>query len=239
MNYLIIIALCFVTPAWAVNQIESQNTQIQLSATASQQVANNEAVIIYQVQARGQHADQLRLSVNQVSHTIHQALKHEKGLQQQTLNRQMQMTWRYEPKRKQQVHDGWSIEQVEQIKTENLDELSKVLDLIEKSGAHIKQLRFQVSDDLRQKTIQKLRFQAITKFRKQSADFAKALDAQSFHILNLHSNQTQPRYPQPQVRMAMSSKAEHAPNFEAGQAKINVTISGKIELPLKNYPVQP
>jgi len=239
MKYIILLTLLIASPAWAAKLNNPHDTRINLSATANAQIANDEAVIIYRLEASGNNPAKLRQQVNRMSQSIHQQLQHEKGIKQQTLSRNMQMLWRYDQRNSKQVRNGWKLVQQEQITTLRLDAVANWVDGIEQKGAHLSSLNFKISQARLQASQTKLRIQAIQKFRQQAQDMAKALGTKSFYIEQLQTNQQQPTYlMQNRKAMMVSSDTATTPSFHSGEGKISMRISGTVALPLIHYPVK-
>jgi len=82
-----------------------------------------------------------------------------------------------------------------------------------------------------------LQLQAIRKFRRKARAIAKGLDAKSFRVIRLQTNANRPVYPVRGMAM-MASKAEAAPALSSGESKVSVTVSGEIEVPLRDFPAK-
>jgi len=241
MKYLILLSLLIATPLWAAEQAPKA-THINVSATSSTILPNDEAVVIYRIEATGKNASTLRKKVNQISQHIQASLRGEKGIKQATLSRNMQMLWRYDNIKKRQVRNGWKLVQREQLRSKRIDAIASWVDDIEKAGAHLDNLNFRVSHEAMVKAQDALRLQAIKAFRQKANAFAKALDVKSYHIDNLRTTQGMPPIYRRNrnVEMAMMAKSADAPapSLNAGEDKISVTVSGNLSLPYTSYPVR-
>ncbi len=82
-----------------------------------------------------------------------------------------------------------------------------------------------------------LQLQAIRKFRHKAGAIAKGLDAKNFRVIRLQTNANRPVY---QVRgMAMmAAKAAAPPALSSGESKVSVSVSGKIEVPFRDFQVR-
>lgn len=238
MKYLIILSLMFIPPAWGEENSQQKETQISLSATSSITLPNDEAVVNYRMEATGTDANALRKKVNNISWLIQQQLKGKKGIKQTTLSRRMEILWRYDKLNSRQVRTGWKLVQTEQLISRQLDAVPGWVDDIEKAGAHLNNLSFRISDTSMEKTQSSLRLQAIQDFRHKANTLAKALDATSFHIVNLQTSQQQPVYRMQQTRSLMSKSAGGPPSLNSGEGKISVTVSGNISLPFMSYSIK-
>ncbi len=242
MKYLMILSLLFVSPAWADENTQNKDTLINLSATSSITLPNDEVVVNYRMEATGSYAKALRKKVNGMSQLIHQQLKGAKGIKQTTLSRRMEMLWRYDKAKGRQVRDGWKLVQVEQIVSTHLGAVPDWVDSIEKAGAHLNNLGFRISDASMKATQNSLRLQAIQAFRHKASTLGKALDATSFRIVRLQTSHRQPVYrmnrAMPEMAMMAKSANAPAPSLNAGEGKISVTVSGSIALPFKSYSIK-
>jgi len=240
MKYLLILSLLFVTPAWAAESKAEKGALVSLNATASMQIPNDEVVVAYRIEATGRDPGALRKQVNQISQTIHTSLKHEQDIKQNTLNRRMDMLWRYDKASSKQMRDGWKLVQREEIISRNLDAAANWINRIEKAGANLDNLNFRIAEDTMNTTTDSLRMQAIANFRSKAAHIANALDAKSFRISHLQTSNGTPNMPinrRPEMTM-MKMSADIAPSLNAGEGKVSVTVSGNIQLPPKDYFVQ-
>jgi len=240
MKYLLILSLLFVSPAWADESTAKKGALVSLDATASMQIPNNEVVVTYRIEATGHDANALRKQVNQISQTIHSSLNHQKGIKQNTLNRRMDMLWRYDKISNKQMRDGWKLLQQEEIISRNLDAAADWINRIEKAGGNLDNLNFRIAEDTMNTTTDSLRMQAIANFRSKASHIAKALDAKSFRIMHLQTSNSAPNMPisrRPEMVM-MKMSADAAPSLNAGEGKVSVTVSGNIQLPPKDYMVK-
>ena len=176
MKYLLILSLLFISPAWAAESEAEKGALVSLNATASMQIPNDEVVVVYRIEATGPNANTLRKQVNQISQTIHASLKHEKGIKQNTLNRRMDMLWRYDKVSRKQMRNGWKLVQREEIISRNLDAAADWINRIEKAGANLDNLNFRIAENTMNTTTDSLRMQAIANFRSKAAHITKALD---------------------------------------------------------------
>jgi len=240
MKYLIVLSLFLTPAAWAGDAITDKGTHISLSASASMEIPNDEAVVQYRIEATGSNAASLRKQVNSINNDIQTRLKQEQGLKQTTLSRRMEILWRYDKLTSRQVRDGWQLIQREQIVTQELDAVPEWVNSIETSGAFLDSLNFRIADSTLESAQKQLRLQAMQQFRAKAASLAKAMEARSFHVLNLQTGQDVPTMPMRAEMMMMRSAVADtvAPSLNAGESKTSVNISGTILLPEISYPVE-
>jgi len=243
MKYFFLLSLLFITPAHAADMQQEKGTAVSLSATSTIELPNDEAVVLYRIEAKGAKADALRQEVNRISGAVHARLKKEDGLKQTTLSRRMEMVWRYESSSVsgagKQVRDGWKLVQQEQVTSSKIDAVADWVDAIEKEGAHLDSLSFRISEAAMKPALERLQLQAVQAFRIKAANIAKSLDAPSFRIAKLQTGNQMPAYQRAQPEMMlMRASVDSAPSLNAGEGKISVTISGEIILPEMDFPAK-
>ncbi|MDQ7002174.1 MAG: SIMPL domain-containing protein [Ghiorsea sp.] len=230
--------LSFATQVFAETQVQAaKGTIVSLSAEATVEVANDEVMIRFRVEARGKKLEVLRKRVNQISASIKKSLAKEKSVKLKTSNRRVDPVWK--PNQYNRVRDGWVVTQRSVIVSQNLDDVPRWLDVIEHAGAKLETLNFRISDTLRRSTQDKLRIRAIQMFRDKASVIAKALGAKYFHVRHLNAGQSYS--PQPMLRgdMAMMTKSRAVePALSAGDSRLSVNVTGDIEVERKRYLVR-
>ncbi|MFQ5345137.1 MAG: SIMPL domain-containing protein [Mariprofundus sp.] len=212
-------------------------TRIDLSATETVRIANDEVVISFRVEKEGESADDVRLYVNRVAGVIQQRLKKEPGVKLKTVGRNIQPVWKY-PKHGQRMRTGWRMIQSGQVISSKLDAVPKWLDGIEAAGARISSLQFRVGNTASQQAENRLRLKAIAAFRRQAMTIAKGLNAKHFRIIHLD---TASHAPQPVIYRSRAMMAKSAdgvsPSLAAGGSRLDVTVNGTIQVPYTDFPV--
>ncbi len=234
-----ILFFLLLAPVVPVMADAAAGTHVTLTAQADELLPNDEVAVYFRIEAQGAKADILRNKVNRISRVVGERLKREQGVTLSTLGRRMEPVWHYDSVAHRQVQDGWRLVQSVQAVSTELDAVPDWVDAIERAGAHLDSLHFQVSHHAMDIARERLRARAIAEFRGRAAASAKALDASSFRILNLNTASTMPQ-PRPMQAMALARVAPAAapPALEAGETRITVTVSGEILLPEKSYPVK-
>jgi len=237
IKYLIVLSLLFITPAWATEPADA-GTVVSLSATAALAVENDQLLVSFRIEAEGPDAAKLQKVVNDTSRRVQALLAQHPEIKVQTTGRSLQALTHYDKTKAKQVRDGWRLVQNEQAITHSLASVPEWVDGIERAGAHLNNLNFNVSEEKTETTLEKLRMQAVQTFRMRAASMSKALDAPSFRILNLRTDNRMPPSPVMQRSLMAMSPAESAPSFNAGESRLSVTVSGDILLPEKHYSAQ-
>ena len=210
---------------------EVKGTVVSLNASAEQMLPNDEAIVRFRIEAEGTQADVLRLQVNRISQAVSDRLGREKGVILATTGRRLEPLWRDDKVSHRRVRNGWRLVQSGQAEGHDLAAVPGWVDAIERTGAHLDGLRFQASAAALQAARDKLRMQAIARFRAAAAATAKALDATSFRILRLSTDSTGSG-PMPMMAMARGAPA---PALAPGESQVSVTVRGEILLPERDY----
>jgi len=234
---IILVSLLSLSPAFAAKF--EQGTIITLSAQAEADLTNNEVVVEFRAEAKGSETNKLRKQVDFISTAISKRMKKERGTKIITTGRRIDPVWESRPGYKRE-RTGWHMIQSGRITSTRLNAVSDWLQEIEQLGAHLQGLQFRVSHQLLQATQEKLRLQAVERFKIKAATFAKGLKAPSFRIARLQTDNYQPDSPMQNSRafaMTESMKAS-APTLESGESRIVVTVHGEIELEKRDFPVK-
>ncbi|MES0371555.1 MAG: SIMPL domain-containing protein, partial [Mariprofundaceae bacterium] len=191
------------------------------------------------VEAKGSDTNKLRKQVDFISAAISKRMKRERGTKIITTGRRLDPVWENRPGYKRE-RSGWQMVQSGRITSTRLNAVSDWLEDIEQLGAHLKGLRFRVSDKLLKATQERLRLNAIERFKDKSSSIAKGLNATSYCIARLQTDSHRPAYPMQRDRtfaMAESVSAS-SPALEAGESKVSVTVYGEIEVEKQKFPVE-
>lgn len=223
---------------WAQSDDQQQDTtKIFLSAEASALVSHDEVLIQFRVETRGKYSQALRESVDRMSNNIIRALSREDGLSITTTSRRTDPI--YGNGNHGHERNGWIVSQTSQVTSHKLDTVAKWLEAIEAEGALLQGLHFRISDDLRQRTENTLRLQAITQFQQQAADVAKIMSASAYQVNQLQTSvfNPEPMLQSRAVAPMMMRAADNMPALEAGESRIRVGVSGEIEIRKSEFPV--
>ena len=235
MKYLIVLSLLVITPACASETTRAeQGAVLNLTATSSMRIANDEVVVNFRIEAEGKSAEGLQQQVNDISHRVNAVQNKHADLKRQTTGRSLQPVSHYDKALGRQIRDGWRLVQSEQVISHDLADVAELVDGIEKAGAHLDQLNFGISKNASETAMETLGMLAVQKFRNKAGVMAKALEAPSFRILQLRTDSRNPPAPVMQRGMMMST-AEAAPSLNSGESTLSVTVSGDILLPEKSF----
>lgn len=237
MKYLLILSTLLLMPLAHAEDYKPEGTRVTLSADAYEDVANDEVVVSYRIEAKGNSADQLRKKVDAIAAKVSDRLKKEK-VKHKTTNRSLNPVWDsgfFSTK-------SWQLVQSGQIKTEDIDAVPGWMADIEAAGVKLNGLQFQVSEKLRKQVEERLRTEAIRSFRAKAGNVAAGISAKSFRIINMQTHSG--GGPAPMRGAAMMedgfsvSKSRMAPSLAGGESRVQVNVSGMIEAPFKDFPVR-
>lgn len=216
-----------------------QGTIISLSAQAEANLANDEIAVEFRVEAKGSDTNKLRKQVDFISAAISKRMKRERGTKIITTGRRLDPLWENRPSYKRE-RTGWQMVQSGRITSTRLNAVSSWLEDIEQLGAHLKGLRFRVSDKLLKATQEQLRLNAIERFKAKASALTKSLNATSFRIIRVQTDSHNPIHPMQRDRtfaMAESASAS-SPVLEVGESKVSITVHGEIEVEKQSFPVK-
>ena len=221
--------ICAVVPAHAAEK-GVEGTRITLSATASEAVPNDEIVVSYRIEAKGANARQLQRQVNEIAAKVAERLKKEK-VKHTTTNRTLSPVWDSGLFSTKQ----WEMTQSGSIETQDIDAVAGWLADIETDGAKLDGLQFQVSDAHRKEVEGRLRDQAIHDFRAKAARIASALAAKTFRIIDVNTSASGDVRPMQMRESYVAKSISSAPALTAGESRIEISVSGSIETPFRDF----
>jgi len=237
MKYLLLLSTLLFMPLAHAEDYKPEGTRASLFAEAYEDVANDEVVVTYRIQAKGNSAKQLRKTVDEIAAKVTERLKKEK-VKHATTNRSLNPVWDsgfFSTK-------NWELVQTGRIQTQEIDAVPGWLADIEAAGVKLDGLQFQVSDKLRRKVEGRLRTEAIGDFRAKAVNIAEGLAARSFRIIDMRTDTS--GMPGPRRRVAMQESyapmvsKSAAPSLAGGESRIQITVSGTIETPFKDFHVK-
>jgi len=225
-NHQILISALFllITPLAMAGQ-EQHFNQINMQATASDNIANDQLIAMLVVQETGNDPATLANIVNtKMAKIIAKAGKF-KQVHHQTIN------YNSRPIYKNGTIKSWQVSQNIRLKSQDFDQLGKLISQVNKLST-VQSMNFGVSDQQIEKTQDRLTEQAIKKFRHKAQIIAKQFGKTNYHLvhINIGNNYVQPQRHMMRSSMAKESMADVAPALSAGTNKISVNINGTIEL---------
>lgn len=223
------LSLLLLSPTSFADDHSLQLGIVNLDASASQDVENDELVARLQVLEEGRDPGQLTNLVNQKTALVLDAVKNFKAIEAKTTSYHTRPIY----------DDGkirsWQVSQQLTLETSEFDQMSQFIADIN-SLANIQGMQFQVSDDKAEQVKQDLLKQAIQQFRTKAKVIASEFDRGGYELVNLSidGNYFQPTpVMERAVMMSADSMSKGAPAALAGGSnEVSVTVRGSIQLNL-------
>jgi predicted secreted protein len=202
---------------------------ITLSASASKEVPQDELrITLYAVS----ESDNPKASAEEVSERIHKALSilnSESGISTQTGSFSTHPVYN-----KQQI-TGWRSRQTLDVKSNNSKLLSQLIGRVQ-NYVLMDNIRYNVSDQTRRMTENQLIDEAMQNFLHRARLVTTSLRREQYRLvdMNISTSQARPNLMHARVMASHESAADSPPAIQAGKQLIQVNVSGKIEVQLKN-----
>ncbi|MCF6235931.1 MAG: SIMPL domain-containing protein [Gammaproteobacteria bacterium] len=223
----LVVSLFLAQATWADSEKLHYN-QVNLSATASDEIKNDILVAMLYAQEEGRYPNNLADRVNEkISKAVEKA-KQQAEIKVQTL------AYRTNPYYKKQKIAGWRVRQSIRLESKNFSQLSQLIGDLQESLA-LEQVSYQVSLERRAEAENRVITKAITAFKERAGIISQQLGFVSYKLIDVNVN-TSGGYPVMQGRMSSEMYAKDglrqmaAPTLEGGTQTIQVNINGRVEL---------
>jgi len=201
---------------------------ITLSAAASKEVPQDELQVTLYAMSDSEEA---KTTADEVSTRIHKALSilnSESGISTQT------GSFNTHPIYKKQKITGWRSRQTLEVKSTNAKLLSQLIARVQ-NYVLLENIRYNVSEQVRQHTENQLIDKAMENFQHRARLVTSSLRREKYRLVDMNISTSHPRPHIMQARaMTSHEDAAAAPAIQAGKQRIQVNINGKIEIQLKN-----
>lgn len=198
---------------------------VHLSADASSDIENNLMVVHLTTQHQAKKASE---AGNQVNQDMTWALKEVQQFSDIESQTQQYSTY---PIYKDSKIRTWQTSQTLRLQSENIDELSKLL-LVLQSRLNIQSMNFKPTKASLKKASDALIEDALKAFNHRATLIQKALNAGGYSIVEIHVNTRDnfaPVYHRAE-KLSMTSISASTPAVKSGKSTVNVSVSGKIQL---------
>ncbi len=225
-NHLMLTLLLVLSHSAAFADDKQNFNQVNLQATASEDIANDQLNAMLVVQETGNDPATLANKVNDKMAKIIAKADRFKMVEHQTIN------YNSQPIYKNGSIKSWKVSQNIRFKSQNVDQLGKLIAQINQLST-VQSMNFAVSDRQIEKTQARLTKDAIAKFRHKAADIAKQFGKSSYHLVHINVGNNyvqQPRQRMMRSSIAKESMSDSAPAVSAGTNKIIVNVNGTVEL---------
>jgi len=218
-------ALLLIMTPFAFAEQEQHFNQINMQATASDNIANDQLIALLVVQETGNDPATLANIVNSKMAKIIAKAERFNNIKHQTIN------YNSRPIYKNGAIKSWQVSQNIRLKSQDFEQLGKLVSQVNQLST-VQSMNFGVSDQQTEKTQDRLTELAIKKFRHKATLIAKQFGKSNYHLvhINIGNNYVQPQRHMMRSSMAKESMADVAPALSAGTNKISVNINGAIEL---------
>lgn len=200
--------------------------QVSFQVEAGREVENDRVTAILSVTAENRDPGKLAESINADMHWAVQQVKDQSAIKTQSGSYQTYPV--YDDKKIVR----WRGRQDLQLESGDVDILSKVLgDLQER--LQIQSLQFSVSPEKRTTLESALIEEALAAFQKRAALISRSLNAEDYVLMDISIHTSGARQPIPlraEAASMLSRAASSAPAIEQGTSRINVQVSGRIQL---------
>lgn len=196
--------------------------RVNLAVSASEEVDNDTLSATLFVQHEGNDPAELTSRVNGTVRQAVETAKQQPGVQVQTLDYQTSPVYR------NNTLSGWRVRQSIRLRGSDPAAISQLLGRLQQSLS-LGGLSYGISAQQRARVEERLIRQAIERFRARAELISGEMGHRRYQLvqMNIDTNDAIPRaYPM----QGMALRAESAPTLEPGSQRIEVQISGTIEL---------
>jgi predicted secreted protein len=187
-------------------------------------VENDTLVAILYVQREGQHAPDLANQVNRVVNRALDKLKHIKQIKVQSQSYRTNATY------KGGHITGWRVHQSIRLESRDSTLLGDTIGDLQET-LNVQSINYRVSEEARRQHTDGLIETALKRFRQRATNIARAMGRSGYRIVKLHVNDGGAPMPaHAEMMMAAPMARVAAPRIEAGTQRVEVTVSGEIEL---------
>lgn len=200
--------------------------RISFTENAGADVENDTLVAILYVQREGHRAQDVARAVNSV---MSKALDQVKHIDQIKIQSQ---SYRTNAIYKDSQITGWRVHQSVRLESRDSRLLGDTIGTLQQ-WLNVQSISYRVSDEQRRQYSGELIETALQRFQQRAERIARSLGRNGYRLVSLRINDGQGAMPMPvEMRMErMSAKlASPAPRIEAGTQRIEVSVSGEIEL---------
>jgi len=203
--------------------------RINFRVTASRDVDNDTLVAVMYHERSGQKPASMADEVNRTIAWAVDLAGKTSGIKVQTLQ------YRQEPIYRNQIISGWKVRQSIRLESEDVAALSELVGELQ-SRLSVSSLRYTISAEVRRKVEDELITEALDRFKRRGKLISREIGRPDYRIVNIDIA-TSGGSPAPVRMRTVSAMAESgsvtAPTLEPGVQSVTVSVSGTIELELK------
>ena len=223
---MVIAAALGLAPVAAAGDTPLTYDRVSLQAAASAEVGNDILVAVLFAQREGDNAQELAAEVNSAIAWGLEIAKGQSEVKVQTLD------YNTAPVYDKQRLTGWRVSQQLRLRSENAGALGELIGRLQERLA-VRSLDYRLSPDKRSAAERQLVVEAIASFKRRAGLVAEQFGRPDYRVVDLQVNTGSEPVRMRSVRAAaMSAEAAVAPVLEAGTQRVEVHVSGTIELAL-------
>lgn len=196
--------------------------RINLTVTAGEEADNDTLSATLFFQQEGNDPAKLGTRVNQAIREAVEIAKQQPGVKVQTLDYQTSPVYR------NNTLADWRVRQSIRLESQDMAAISQLMGKLQQTLS-IGSISYDVSPAQRQQLEERLITQAIQRFRERATLISREMGHQRYRLVQMNIGHNTPN-PRPYPMQAMALRAESAPTLEAGSQRLEVHISGTIEL---------
>lgn len=215
--------LClFMLPAFGDGPVPTYD-RISLSVAAGEEVANDRVEATLFLQQEGNDPAQLAQRINRLINQALEIARDYPAVEARTLD------YSTHPVYRNSSIVAWRVRQSISLKSGDTTAISRLIGKLQQTLS-VGGIGYSISPQRRQQVEAELTARAIARFKARAELIRREMGYAGYRLVSMTigapGNQPHPPYPM----RAMSLKAEAAPTLEAGSQRIEVQISGTVEL---------
>jgi len=197
---------------------------VNLRVEQSREVVNDVMVVIMQAAAQKNSSSEAAQSVNETMGWADTIISADQRVKHKTLNYQTR------PIYQNKTVTGWTASQQLHLQSHDVEALTKMAGSLQRQ-LQIVSMRFQVSPKVRTEELETLIVEALEAFNAKAELVTQTMKAKDYRLVNVSIDENGGPMPYRGLVQAeaMSARAA-APSVEAGESKIQVSVSGSIQL---------
>ena len=220
---------CAAAVVIAISSIAYADEQIQfniinLRVEQSREVVNDVMVVVMQAAAQNNSSSEAVQSVNEIMGWADTIIAADQRVKHKTLNYQTR------PIYQNKTVTGWTASQQLQLQSHDIEALTKMAGSLQQQ-LQIVSMRFQVSPERRTEELKTLIVDALESFSTKAELVTQTLQAKDYRLVNVSIDENGgPRPYRGMIQAEGVTARSAAPAVEAGESKIQVSVSGAIQL---------
>ena len=227
-SFLIGLILASALPAWSASASDADvRNRASFTVDAVREIANDWATARLSVFAEGKDPAAVADSVNTQMAAAVKTAKRSEGIEIRS------GSYTTQPIYDEGRIVRWRAQQELRLESGDVDRLSRLIGVLQGGSALLSGIDFSVKRETREVVEEELISEALAAFQGRAALIAKGMGTTGWSLIHLsvdHSG-TPPRMMQMRAEADMVSRSKAAPpSFEAGTSRIEIQISGNVEL---------